>query len=261
MPKFCANLAFMFREYALPDRFSAARKAGFKYIEYTFPYDHDPEFLVSLLKQNQLKQVLINLPPGNLEAGDLGLASDPDRIDEFRRSVDQALAYARTLGVSRINCLSGKRIIKTPYDEQRLVLVENLRFASSQLAAANCSLLVEPINTFDEPDFFVHTSADAIDLIEAVQAPNLFLQYDVYHMQKMEGNLTESLRTYLPRIGHIQISDNPGRHQPGTGEINYRFLLDELDRLRYRGFVGLEYFPTDDTLSSLEWIKDWGFVL
>jgi hydroxypyruvate isomerase len=261
MPKFCANLSFMFQEYDLPDRFAAARNAGFTFIEYTFPYDHDPETLVSLLKQNQLKQVLINLPPGNLEAGDLGLASDPDRIDEFRRSVGQALAYARTLEVSRINCLSGKRIKEIPYEEQRLVLIENLRFASSQFATDNRALLVEPINTFDEPNFFVYTSVDAIALIEAVRAPNLFLQYDVYHMQKMEGNLTESLRTYLPKIGHIQISDNPGRHQPGTGEINYRFILEELDRLSYRGFVGLEYFPTGETLSSLDWIEDWGFAL
>ena len=259
MPIFSANLSFLFQEHDFLDRFAASKEAGFKYIECCFPYDYSPEVLHGHLVRNGLKQVLINMPAGDLNAGELGLASDPDRMDEFRRGVRLALDYAKILEIDRINCLVGKRIEEKDLGEQRRVLLENVTFASSELAKENKVLLIEPINTFEVPGFFLSTSRECFELIHESAAANLMLQYDVYHMQKMEGNLAETIRENLHRIGHIQISDNPGRHQPGTGEINYSFLLRELDKINYRGFVGLEYYPTSDTPSSLAWIREWGF--
>jgi hydroxypyruvate isomerase len=261
MPRFSANLAFLFGEHPFLDRFVACAEAGFHYVEYMSPYEHDPATLQELLTQHDLKQVLFNLPAGDWDAGDRGIASDPNRVDEFRRSVGQALEYARALEVGRVNCLAGMRIEGVSYEEQWEVIVENLRYAASEFARDNRLLVLEPINTYDMPGFFVSTSDQGFGLLEAVGAANLKLQYDVYHMQKMEGNLTETIRNNLARIGHIQIADNPGRKQPGTGEINYGFLLSELDRLGYEGYVGLEYNPTPDTISSLTWVKELGFEL
>jgi hydroxypyruvate isomerase len=261
MPKFSANLSFLFNEHAFLDRFAAAREAGFDFVECAFPYEHAPETLQSILTDNRLTQVLINFPPGDLAAGDLGFASDPDRISEFQQSIDCALEYARALGAKFLNCLVGGRVPQVSFADQWRVLRQNLRLAAARLAQAGKILLIEPINTFDVPGYFLSTSKDALRLMEETQAANIMLQYDVYHMQKMEGNLTETLSRIVHRVGHIQISDNPGRHQPGTGEINYRFLLAELDRIKYPGFVGLEYSPMPDTLSSLGWIKAHGFAL
>lgn len=261
MPKFSANLTFLFNEHSFLDRFAAARGAGFDFVECAFPYDHAPETLQSILANNRLTQVLINLPPGDLEAGDLGIASNPDRISEFHQSIDRALEYARALDVKILNCLVGKRIPEISFEDQWRLLCQNLKWAAARLAQEERILLIEPINFFDEPGFFLSTSKDALKLMDEIQAANIMLQYDVYHMQKMEGNLAETLSRIAQRIGHIQISDNPGRHQPGTGEINYRFLLSEIDRIKYPGFVGLEYSPIPDTLSSLSWIKEHGFAL
>lgn len=257
MPSFAANLTFLFNEHAFLDRFKAARDAGFRHVEYMFPYEHDPAKLRRLLDDNGLEQVLFNLPAGDWAAGDRGIANNPRRVDEFRRGVDRALEYARVLGVKRINCLVGKRLETAPYEEPWQTLVQNLREAAKRLAEEDRWLLVEPLNSYDIPGFFLTTSRDTLRLFDEVGAANLKLQYDVYHMQRMEGSLTATIRENLGRIGHIQIADNPGRHQPGTGEINYRFLIPELDRIGYQGFVGLEYAPDPDTLSSLGWLKEY----
>jgi len=250
----------LFAEHPFLDRFEACREAGFSYVEYLFPYNYQAQKLQKRLEQNGLKQVLFNLPAGDWEAGERGIAADPDRIEEFHKGVNHALVYARELGVKRINCLVGKRLEGKSYEQQWQVLVENLRFAAGKMVEENIVLLVEPINTFDIPGFFLTNTREGLILLNDVGAENLKLQYDVYHMQKMEGNLADTMRNNIHQIGHIQIADNPGRHQPGTGEINYFFLLEEIKRLGYKGFVGLEYIPVPDTLSSLEWIEEWGMI-
>lgn len=261
MPRFSINLSMLFGERPFLERFAAVGEAGFKYVEYMFPYEHPAQSLRDLLEQNGLKQVLFNLPAGDWGAGDRGIAADPNRADEFRQGVDRALEYAEVLGVERINCLVGKCVKGVSREEQWQVLVRNLGYAAERLAREKRMLLVEPINTYDVPGFFLSTSRDALRLLDEIAADNLKLQYDVYHLQKMEGNLTDTIKGNLERIGHIQIADVPGRHQPGTGELNYRFLLEELDRMGYSGFVGLEYIPAPDTVSSLGWVQELGFTL
>jgi hydroxypyruvate isomerase len=261
MPKFSGNLTFLFSDLPFLDRFPAAKESGFRFIEYAFPYEFPSGTLKELLQKNLLKQVLFNFPPGDWAAGDRGVAADPNRVDEFRQGVDRALEYARALDVACINCLVGNRIESIPYEDQWRVLVRNLEYAAGRLAEEGRVLLVEPLNTLDMKGFFLSTSREGFRLLEEVGASNIRLQYDVYHMQRMEGHLTETIRTHLGQIGHIQIADNPGRHQPGTGEINYRFLLAELDRMGYEGFVGFEYVPQPDTRASLGWVKEWGLTL
>lgn len=261
MPVFSANLNFLFADHPFLERFEAARRAGFLFVEYMFPYGHDPATLADLLNDNGLRQVLFNLPAGDWEAGDRGLATDPGRMEEFRRGVEMGLDYAQALHVDRINCLVGRRIQGVPEGEQWRLLVENLRYAARRLGEKRLRLLVEPLNTFDVPGFFLYRSSDGLRLLKEVGAENLMVQFDVYHMQRMEGNLTETLRANLHAVGHIQIADVPGRHQPGTGEINYYFLLRELDRLGYPFHVGLEYIPEPDTLTSLAWLGEMGFGL
>jgi len=259
MPKFSANLSMLFGEVAFQERFAAGREAGFEFVEYMFPYDFPAGDLLARLEKNGLKQVLFNLPAGDWGAGDRGIAVDPDRIGEFQEGVAQAIDYARTLKVDLINCLVGKQIDGIDHARQWRVLVENLGHAAEKLAADNRVLLIEPINRFDIPGFFLSTTRDAVRLIQDTGAENLKIQYDVYHMQRMEGNLLPTIEANLGHIGHIQIADNPGRHQPGTGEINYRFLLNALDRIGYKGYVGLEYIPQPDTKGSLGWLKEFGY--
>ena len=254
MPRFAANLSMMFNEHAFLDRFRAAAAQGFKAVEFLFPYDYAPGEVAAQLVSNNLKQALFNLPPGDWAKGERGIACLPDRIDEFESGVAQAIDYARELGCRRINCLAG--IAPADADRAELVSVmeRNLRFAARALAGAGIELMVEPINTRDMPGFLLNRSAETLALIERVGAPNVKLQYDVYHMQIMEGDLARTLQRELARIGHVQIADNPGRHEPGTGEINYPFLFDWLDRIGYTGWVSAEYIPAGDTVDGLGWI-------
>ncbi|RFC65734.1 MULTISPECIES: 2-oxo-tetronate isomerase [Mesorhizobium] len=256
MPRFSANLSMLFGEHEFLDRFDAAAKAGFKGVEYVGPYDHAPEAVAERLKRNGLAQVLFNLPPGDWAKGERGIAVLPDRIDEFRKGVDTAITYAKALDCPQVNCLAG--IAPQGVDAAVLenVFVENLKFAAAKLKQAGIRLLIEPINTIDIPDFFLNTSRQALALMERVGSDNLYLQYDIYHMQIMEGDLARSIEKHLPRIAHIQLADNPGRHEPGTGEINYPFLYDHLDRIGYAGWVGAEYKPRAGTVEGLGWFKD-----
>lgn len=259
MPKFAANLTMLFTEVPFLERFARSRKAGFTYIEYLFPYPFKPEELKAELDKHGLQQVLFNLPSGDWAAGDRGIGASPGREAEFRAGVPRAIEYAQVLGVPRLNCLAGKRVPGRSDEEHWQTLVENARFAATQLASHGMELLLEPINHFDVPGFFLNRTEQAIRLLDEIAQPNVRLQYDVYHAQREEGELAATLGKHLARIGHIQIADNPGRHQPGTGEIHFAFLFRRLDELSYPGYIGLEYAPTPDTAGSLGWLREYGF--
>lgn len=245
----------LFTEVPLPERFERAARAGFTAVEIQFPYDTPADQLQQALLRNKLTLVLFNLPAGDWAAGERGIACHPDRVDEFRQGIDTALAYAAALGVPQLNCLAGICPAHVPADTARHVLLGNLRHAALRLKAHGLKLLIEPINTFDIPGFFLHGTRQALDLITEVGADNLFLQYDAYHMQRMEGDLARTLAAHLDRIAHVQIADNPGRHEPGTGEINFDFLFAHLDRIGYAGWVGCEYRPATTTEAGLGWLS------
>jgi hydroxypyruvate isomerase len=255
MPKFAANLTLMFNEVDFLDRFDAAARAGFKGVEYLFPYVAPKEQVVERLQKAKLTQVLHNLPAGNWAAGDRGNAVQPDRVGEFQDGVGRAIEYAQALGCKQLNCLAGLTPKDVPADKVRETFVDNLRFAAERLAGAGIRLLIEPINTRDIPGFYLTRTQQALDLIQAVGSSNLWLQYDIYHMQIMEGDLAPTIEKNLARIAHIQLADNPGRHEPGTGEINYPFLFGFLDKVGYDGWIGCEYKPTAETTAGLGWIK------
>jgi len=252
--RFAANLAMLFDEVPFLERFALARAAGFEGVEYPFPYAHPPALLAELVRAHGLEQALFNLPCGDFEKGERGIACQPARRSEFRDGVGRGLEYARALGCTRINCLAGP----APGIDDAFAfdtLVSNLSFAAAALADAGVRLLIEPINGRDMPGYYLQTSAHALRVIEAVASDNLWLQYDVYHMQIMEGDLARGIERCLPRVGHIQIADNPGRHEPGTGEINYSFLLPHIDRLGYTGWIGCEYRPLAGTREGLGWLS------
>ena len=255
MPKFDANLTMLFTEVDFLERFRAARQAGFTGVEFLFPYAHRPEDLAERLQANGLSQVLYNLPSGDWDKGERGIACLADRVGEFQDGVGLAIDYARALQCAQLNCLAGIPPADVEPQKIRDTLVRNLRFAATELRKAGIRLLVEPCNTRDLPGFYLNRSQQAIELIEAVGSDNLFLQYDVYHMQVMEGNLAPTLQRHLSRIRHLQLADNPGRHEPGTGEINYPFLFAWIDQLGYAGWIGCEYKPANGTVPGLGWLK------
>jgi hydroxypyruvate isomerase len=253
MARLAANLTMLWNELDFLDRFEAAAKAGFRGVEYLFPYAYPKEALAERLERHGLTQVLHNLPAGDWAGGERGIACDPARVGEFQDGVGRAIAYARALGCRQVNCLAGIPPAGLDAAQARSTLVANLRFAAAKLGEAGIRLLIEPINTFDIPGFFLTRTAQALDIIGETGSPNLFLQYDVYHMQRMEGELANTIKTNLSRIAHVQIADNPGRHEPGTGEINYRFLFGFLDEIGYDGWIGCEYKPKAGTGLGLAW--------
>ncbi|HEV3104664.1 MAG TPA: hydroxypyruvate isomerase [Trinickia sp.] len=254
MPKFAANLTMLFNEVPFLDRFEAAASAGFDAVEFLFPYPYPAAELAERLEANRLRLVLHNLPAGNWEAGERGIACLPDRVGEFKDGVGRAIEYAQALKVPQLNCLVGIPTAGVDADRARATIVDNLRFAAAALKKASIKLLVEPCNAFDIPGFALNRSKDGLEVIRAVDSDNLFLQYDIYHMQRMEGELATTIQANLARIAHIQLADNPGRHEPGTGEINYTFLFSLLDALGYDGYVGCEYKPRTTTLEGLGWL-------
>lgn len=259
MPRFAANLSLLFTEVPFVERFAAAAAAGFKAVEFQFPYEYDAALLQGELRRHDLRAVLFNLPPGDFAAGDRGLAADPRRRDEFRAGVARAIAYAEALGVDRLNCLAGIWPAGGAAGVVRATLTDNVRYAADELAKKGLTLVVEHINHHDMPGFCLTTTAQALALLADADRPNAFLQYDMYHAQRMEGELLATLTANLARIGHIQVADNPGRHEPGTGEINYRNIFTALDRLGYQGYVGLEYIPSGATPASLAWLGEYGY--
>jgi hydroxypyruvate isomerase len=253
MPRFAANLSLLFNEVGFLERFAAARTAGFDGVEFLFPYAFETEQILARLQRYQLELALFNFPAGDWAAGERGFACDPRRIGEFQDSVEMALEYALELGVKRLHCLAGKLPPKVDAERAHATLVDNLRFAAGQLAPHGIEVLVEPINDRDIPGYFLTRSSQAAAVIADCAADNVFMQYDVYHMQRMEGELADTLRQLLPLIRHIQVADVPGRHEPGTGEINYPFLFRLLDELGYAGWIGCEYNPQGDTVAGLAW--------
>lgn len=253
MPKFAANLTMLFNELPFMQRFEAAAKAGFKGVEYLFPYAYDKKELAAALRANGLEQVLHNLPAGNWDGGERGIGCHPDRVNEFRQGVARAIDYATALGCPQVNCLLGKLPEAVTGGDARKVVVDNLRFAAKELQSAGIRLLIEPVNSFDIPGFYLTRTDQALSLIDEVASPNLLLQYDIYHAQRMEGELGNTLTKNITRIGHIQLADNPGRGEPGTGEINYPWLFKHIDALGYAGWIGCEYKPRGTTVDGLQW--------
>ena len=255
MPQFAANLTMLFNEEPFLDRFEKASQAGFKAVEFLFPYAYKAGEIKELLMKNHLQLVLHNLPAGDWDAGERGIACLPDRIEEFREGVGKAIEYANILGVSQLNCLAGKAPVGVSIESLHETFVNNLCFAASELKKANIRLLIEPINTFDIPGFFLSKTKQAVQILDEVGSDNAYVQYDIYHAQRMEGELCNTIEQYLTRIGHIQLADNPGRNEPGTGEINYAHLFKFLDRIGYKGWIGCEYKPAASTEAGLSWIK------
>ncbi len=254
--KFAANLTMLFNEYDFLDRFEQARKHNFDAVEYLFPYDYDAFELKNLLKKYNLKQALHNLPAGNWDAGERGIACNPDKIEEFKTGVEIAIDYAKTLNCTKLNCLIGIPEKKFSSNEIDECVLENLSYASEKLKKEKISLLIEAVNTVDIPGFYLNTTKQANKIISQIKSNNIFIQYDIYHMQIMEGNLSLTIKENLNLIKHIQIADHPGRHEPGTGEINYNFLFKFIQSLKYKGYVGCEYIPKTNTEEGLKWKKN-----
>ena len=253
MPRLAANLSMLFTEVDFLARFEAAANAGFQAVEFQSPYEYDKRDIADKLREHGLALALHNLPAGDWEAGERGLACLPDRVDEFRESVALAAEYASTLGALQVNCLAGIAPPDAPTQALRETFVANLRYAADKLAEVGVGVVTEPINTMDIPGFYLNYSAQARSIIEEVGSDNLALQHDVYHMQIMEGDLARGIRANLDIIRHVQIADNPGRNEPGTGEINYPYVLGALDDAGYQGWVGCEYRPLTTTQEGLGW--------
>jgi len=254
MPKFAANLTMLYNELGFLERFDAAAAAGFRAVEFLFPYAFPVAEIRARLTRNNLVLVLHNLPAGNWEAGERGIACHPDRVGEFQEGVGKAIEYAKALGVPQLNCLAGIVPEGVARDAAQATFIANLAYAAGKLEAEGLRLLIEPINTYDIPGFFLSGTRQALDIIDATGAGNLFLQYDIYHMQRMEGELANTIKKNLPRIRHLQLADNPGRNEPGTGEINYAYLFRAIDALGYDGWIGCEYKPATTTAAGLSWI-------
>ncbi len=253
MPKFAANLSMMFTEVDFLDRFAAASAAGFKGVEFLFPYAFPKEDLAEKLASNGLEQVLFNMPPGNWDAGERGLACLPDRVGEFQDGVGTAIEYAKALNCPRVHAMAGLKPAGADEAKLRETYVSNLKFAAAETAKAGLMLVIEAINFRDMPGFYLNYSAQGLEIIAEVGASNLKFQYDIYHMQRMEGELANTIKANVGQIGHMQLADTPGRHEPGTGEINYPFLFEAIDEAGYDGWIGCEYVPAAGTEAGLGW--------
>jgi hydroxypyruvate isomerase len=261
MPKFAANLGFLFTEFQFMERFSAARKVGFDTVEFMFPYDYKLDEIGLQLEENNLKIALFNLPAGNWSGGERGIATDPARKDEFRDGVAKAILAAKKFGVSRINCLVGKGVPGHTDGAIWETIKENVCYAADCLKDYNINLMIEPINRYDMPDFYLNRTEQVFKLLSEIKRTNVFLQYDIYHAEREQEDHDHILQKYMPLIGHLQIADNPGRHQPGSGNLNLKYLLKRIDQLGFKGYVGLEYNPNPDTLASLSWVQEYGYRL
>ncbi|WP_113272656.1 hydroxypyruvate isomerase [Agrobacterium cavarae] len=255
MPKFSANLSMLYTEHPFMERFAAAAADGFKAVEYVSPYEVAPETITAELQRCNLTQALFNLPAGDWAAGERGIGCLPDRVSEFEQSVDTAIRYAEVTGCRKINCLVGIQPPGVDTHALEETLVGNLQYAARRLADSGIALVFEPINTRDIPGYFVTNTKQAERIMDRVGHSNLLIQYDFYHMQVMQGDIVATFERLQDKIGHVQIADNPGRHEPGTGEINHDFIFKRLDELGYDGWVGCEYRPTSTTSEGLGWLK------
>jgi len=258
MPKFAANLSFIFQEVGFLDRFAAAAASGFKAVEYLTPYDHPPEVIAEQLNRHGLEQALFNMPPGAWAAGERGIAALSGREQEFRAGVEKALVYAKATKCGLLHAMAG--VLPAGHDraEAERVYLANLRHAVDRLAGEGITLVIEPINTRDIPGYFLNTTSQAMSIIERIGHSNLKLQLDLYHVQIMEGDLAHRIRALAGYYPHVQIAGNPGRHEPDVGEINYPYLFDLLDELNYAGWIGCEYRPKGETRAGLGWARRYG---
>jgi hydroxypyruvate isomerase len=257
MLRFSANLTMLFNEVPFLERFALAAKAGFKGAEFKDPFAHSKEDVVAAVRDSGLEPVLFNMPSGNWAGGERGLGCLPGREEELREGVATAIDYALALKCTRINLLGG---IPPAGAEPRLIrqtFVANLRYAAAQLRKHDIRLVIEPVNTYDSPGVFLTRTTQAADIIREVGADNLGIEYDVYQAQLMEGDLTNTLRKYMPQIWHMQVADVPSRAEPGTGEINYDHVLGVIEQAGYQGWIGCDYKPSTSTLKSFGWMSRW----
>ncbi|NML13527.1 2-oxo-tetronate isomerase [Azohydromonas caseinilytica] len=260
MPRFAANLSLMYTEHAFLDRFEAAAADGFEAVEFLFPYAFDPAEVAARLRRHGLRQVLFNAPPGDWDAGERGLAAQPGREEEFRRSLTgQALPWARALGCPRLHVMAGRMPEGVPRAALEDTYRANLRWAARQAAADGVEILIEPLNPRDMPGYPLRTQEEAHRIVAEVGEPNLKVQMDLYHCQIVEGDLAMKLRRWLPtgRVGHIQFAGVPDRHEPDSGELNYPYLFALIDELGYEGVVSAEYRPQAGTSQGLGWLRAW----
>jgi len=257
MPRFAANLSMMYTEHDFLDRFAAAAKDGFKAVEFLFPYEFEAKAIKQRLDDNGLVNVLFNGPPGDWNQGERGMASLPGREEEFKRSIALALQYAQVLGTPNVHVMAGLIAPEQDRARHRETYIRNLRYAAEQFAGAGLKALIEPINTRDIPGLFLNYQADAHAVVEAVGASNLKVQMDLYHCQIVEGDVAMRLRKYVPtgNVGHMQIAGVPQRHEPDLGEMNYPYLFEVIDELKYTGWIGCEYRPKGKTSDGLGWLK------
>ena len=250
MLRFAANLSWLFQEWDFLDRFAAAADAGFTAVEYLFPYDHPPDEIARRLARHNLKQVLFNIAPGDFAAGERGIAVFPERRDEVRVAVARGLTYARATGTPRLHLMAG--IASGP---QALTCYRDaITFACEAAAKESVDILIEPINTNDIPGYLMNDFGLAERLIAELKLPNFKLQFDIYHRQRIHGEVSEGLKALLPITGHMQIDAAPLRHEPTTGELDDRYILQTIDRLGYDGHIGCEYRPANGTLAGLSWM-------
>ncbi|MDN2582028.1 2-oxo-tetronate isomerase [Aquibium sp. ELW1220] len=257
MPKLAANLSTMFNETPFLERFERAARAGFSAVEFQFPYAFDPDAIGAELKRNRLEIALFNLPPGDIEAGERGLASIPEARERFRESLEPALRHALATGCRKLHCMAGVLSGQADMAEREATFVANLREATALFWPHGVRLLIEPLNPFDTPNYFLSSVEQAAAIVEAVGSPGVGIQYDFYHQSRMRGELIATFDRFRNLIGHVQIAGNPGRHEPDTGEVDYRFVLQALVSRGYDGFVGCEYTPAGDTVAGLGWARSW----
>ena len=256
MPKFAANLSMMFNEVPFPERFAAAAKAGFKAVEFLFPYDYTPAEVAGWLQENKLESALFNLPPGNWAAGERGIASLPGREQEFREGVAKAIEFALAMGTPKVHCMAGLFPAGADRAKHRAVYVENVRYAAQELAKHGRMLVIEPINPRDMPGYFLNTQGEGHEICKEIGLPNLKVQMDFYHCQIVEGDLTMTFKNNFAGVGHVQIASVPTRNEPDQGEVDYRHIFKLLDEMGYDGWVGCEYRPRGRTEDGLGWLKE-----
>ncbi|HEY1729862.1 MAG TPA: 2-oxo-tetronate isomerase [Candidatus Baltobacteraceae bacterium] len=261
MIKLAANLSMMFNEVPFLERFSAAGACGFKGVEFLFPYEHPPRDLAEALDDAKLTQALFNLPPGDWASGERGMAAIPGREREFAESIDVAIEYAAALRCQRVHVMAGLLPADASIEDCERVYESNLRLAASRLAQRRLEGVIEPINHRDIPNYFLNTTRQAIAVIERVGAPNLKLQLDLYHAQITEGDLVHHVRDLAGRYTHVQIAGNPDRNEPDVGEVNYLYVLEQLDASGYAGWVGCEYRPKNGTREGLGWARPYGITV
>jgi len=254
MLSFDLNVSILLKEHSFLDRFDQAARLNFEVVEFSWPIGEDLRKVAGRIQDVGLKVALFNFYAGDVSNGERGLLNDPERSQQFWENVPIALEFANQIGCKTINALAGKWLPDEEHPAQLERVRENVRWAAEQAQSAGVTVVVEAINTFDNESYILPTTAETLSFLDSINAPNLKYQYDVYHMQRMEGNISDTIRRHVSQIGHIQIADAPHRHQPGTGELNFQYILQTIDECGYSGFVGLEYNPLGTTVESLSWL-------